>query len=378
MTQSTQTNTNLLVVTALVVSLGLTACLEPEHTPPDPIECGDPGLYVSVHDTCEPMEAMGDEACYCMLGYAWTGSGCEAVTGCECTGVDCVSLTESEQECIDIHESCVEEPPVDDPCDPMDAEGDELCFMFLGYAWDGSECVVLGGCECTGEDCDELYEELDECIADNEECVEEPPVEDPCDPMDAEGDGLCYLFLGYAWDGGECVIVGGCECTGEDCDELYEELDECMANTESCIEEPPVVEPCAPMDAEGEGLCYGEFGYAWNGDECVIVGGCECLGEDCFLLYDNEEECIADNEACIEEPPVDEPLECGDDALYSQTHDSCEAMDAVGQGACYCAMGFAWNGSECFSLSGSCECVGEDCDSIYVTEEECVAAHESC
>lgn len=304
----------LLVVTALVLSLGMTACLEPEHTPPDPIECGDPGLYMSLHDSCEPMEATGDGACHCMLGYAWTGGGCEAVTGCECTGVDCVSLTETEQECIDIHGGCEEDPPVDEPCAPMDAEGDNECYMFLGYAWDGAECVLVGGCECTGEDCDELYEDLDLCIADNEECVEDPPVEDPCDPMDAEGDGLCYAELGYTWDGTECALVGGCECVGDDCDELYLTEEECVAATESCIEEPPVVEP----------------------------------------------------------------LECGDEALYSMPHDSCEAMDAIGQGACYCAMGFAWNGSECVSLSGSCECVGEDCESIYMTEEECVTAHESC
>lgn len=86
---------------------------------------------------------------------------------------------------------------------------------------------------------------------------------------------------------------------------------------------------------------------------------------------------------CLEPEPADqEPtgelvLECGAAALHAALHDGCEAMDAVGDGNCFCAMGFAWDGDACVMLGG-CECVGADCDSLTETEEECLAAHESC
>ena len=118
MTHSQRTLTVLLVATAMVMSLALIGCLEPEDSTPDPedetgIECGDEALFALIHDSCEPMDAAGDNECYCMLGYAWTGSACEAVTGCECTGDDCDSLSETEEDCLDAHATCVDDTPED-------------------------------------------------------------------------------------------------------------------------------------------------------------------------------------------------------------------------------------------------------------------------
>lgn len=48
--------------------------------------------------------------------------------------------------------------------------------------------------------------------------TEPPPI---CPPQDARAVGACALFLGYAWNGAECVGLSGCSCSGSDCRSLY-------------------------------------------------------------------------------------------------------------------------------------------------------------
>ncbi len=55
---------------------------------------------------------------------------------------------------------------------------------------------------------------------------------------------------------------------------------------------------CAPMDATGEGPCAAFFGYAWNGNECVGLRGCNCVGKDCPSLFDSPEACDKAHEMC--------------------------------------------------------------------------------
>src|SRR5690606_7238581 len=43
------------------------------------------------------------------------------------------------------------------------------------------------------------------------------PLLDGCAPFDAEGVGDCAQVLGWAWDGADCVPVEGCACEGEQC-----------------------------------------------------------------------------------------------------------------------------------------------------------------
>lgn len=62
---------------------------------------------------------------------------------------------------------------------------------------------------------------------------------------------------------------------------------------------------CEAMDAEGEGDCLALLGWKWDGERCVNVGGCDCVGEDCDSLYDDEEACVADREACIDDCRVE-------------------------------------------------------------------------
>ena len=58
--------------------------------------------------------------------------------------------------------------------------------------------------------------------------------------MDVVGVGPCDAVLGFAWTGQGCEAISGCECEGDDCDELFEHADECEAAYSGC---PVVGEP---------------------------------------------------------------------------------------------------------------------------------------
>ena len=72
-----------------------------------------------------------------------------------------------------------------------------------------------------------------------------------------------------------------------------------------------------------------------------------------------------------------ESFQCGRMSLYQNQHMTCSNMDAVGDGACYCFMGYAWNGQACVGVNG-CQCKGADCGKLAKTLKECEAAHKAC
>ncbi len=55
-----------------------------------------------------------------------------------------------------------------------------------------------------------------------------------CAAQDARGVGACDLFLGYAWNGTSCVSLSGCSCTGAACRSLYSTPEACRAAYPSC------------------------------------------------------------------------------------------------------------------------------------------------
>lgn len=72
---------------------------------------------------------------------------------------------------------------------------------------------------------------------------------------------------------------------------------------------------CSPQRAAGEGACDAFLGYAWNGAECVGISGCRCVGADCDELFDSEEACAAAHAHCEMGPscstvrcPADRPV----------------------------------------------------------------------
>ena len=110
-----------------------------------------------------------------------------------------------------------------------------------------------------------------------------------CDPMDAKPVGMCAMVLGVTYAGPDhgCVYISGCYCDGSDCDDLYSDIPSCERDYHQCLPDPI----CEPWDAAGEGACKMILGYAYDGDECVQLSGCECVGDDCDLVTSTKEEC---------------------------------------------------------------------------------------
>ena len=137
------------------------------------------------------------------------------VLGCESTG------------CPDIG-------PGEESCEAMDVEGVGLCRMLLGFYWDGESCQSLGGCDCAGDDCGELYDSIRSCEAAHVDCIDDEPEPVSCEPMDVASEGLCAAILGYYWDGRGCRTLSGCDCAGRDCEELYDSIESCEAAHVDC------------------------------------------------------------------------------------------------------------------------------------------------
>lgn len=121
-------------------------------------DCSPPG-------DCDAYDVRGEGLCRLILGYAWDGEACGAISGCSCAGRDCPRLHETEEECVRAHASCALTS-----CAAMDARGEGLCDAFFGYAWNGRECMGLSGCSCVGRDCGRAFESLAECNAAFDEC----------------------------------------------------------------------------------------------------------------------------------------------------------------------------------------------------------------
>ncbi len=61
-----------------------------------------------------------------------------------------------------------------DPCAPQDAaEGPDTCDGGgTGYRWTGEDCVYQGDlCNCIGEDCGNLFDTQEECLAAYADCL---------------------------------------------------------------------------------------------------------------------------------------------------------------------------------------------------------------
>ena len=105
-----------------------------------------------------------------------------------------------------------------------------------GRCWDDADC--RGRFVCEGEiicPCGAL------CIR-----ADEPGVcVDPCAAQEAKGVGACALFLGWAWNGSQCVGISGCSCDGRDCDDLYPSRKACVVDHQMCLS---VISPIASKE----------------------------------------------------------------------------------------------------------------------------------
>ena len=99
-------------------------------------------------------------------------------------------------------------------------------------------------------------------------------------------------------------LMGTCVPNPGDCDAVYDPVCGCDGKTYSndCerigagaaldyVGECDAPDACAPMDATGVGACAAFFGYAWNGESCTGISGCDCEGADCPFTFDSPEAC---------------------------------------------------------------------------------------
>lgn len=293
--------------------------------------CGSP-------DPCQAQLAQGVGPCALFFGYRWNGTACEGVSGCSCEGPDCERLFDSIETCERVHSDCPGR------CAPQDIQGVGPCDAVLGSMWDGRHCIEISGCDCEGEDCEDIYQDFGECVRDHAEC---PPI---CEPMDVHPVGVCRVILGWHFDGESCVPLSACNCLGEDCDGLFRDAEECERIHADCQVD------CQPQHIIPRGECAVVLGVFWDGRECRALSACECEGADCEDLFDSIDECIDDHEPC---------------------RDICAPWRVEGEGPCDAVLGWYWDGFQCRELSG-CDCVGEDCHKLMSGPGECyiqVAQH---
>lgn len=133
--------------------------------------------------------------------------------------------------------------------------------------------------------------------------------DDPCVAQDADGRGLCDLFLGWFWDGASCVGQSGCYCEGIDCAHGWDTLESCTAAHASCLEPPTCGEgtSCAATDwcdwpdasmcgqSGGTGVCRDRpeacpaYYHPVCGCDGVTYGnGCEANAAGTDVAYDGE------------------------------------------------------------------------------------------
>jgi hypothetical protein len=130
-------------------SRGLGPCHEDEYCAFGPeANCGradHPGVCTRRPDACI---ALYNPVC-----------GCDGTTYSNaCAAANAGVSVETEGECAT-------------PCDAQDARGEGMCRRLpFGWAWSGSRCVLVQGCECLGADCGSLYATQEECFSARSSC----------------------------------------------------------------------------------------------------------------------------------------------------------------------------------------------------------------
>jgi len=191
--------------------------------------------------------------------------------------------------------------------------------------------------------------------------------------VDFSSPGCDETYSAWSWDGETCVLHDGvCECAGEDCDSVFDDEATCLVAYADCL----FVEVCE------------ETGGIWVGEGCDCgPGGGWTAEEGCFGL--DEQQCEETGGTWNE---ADCGPYCGDcdcpvglewheigGCLRAEMPPECEPMDVQLEGeACFLHWGWAWDGLACVAFEGLCDCVGDDCEAFFETEEACNEAYMEC
>jgi hypothetical protein len=178
-------------------------------------------------------------------------------------------------------------------CEAQDIRGVGDCPDALGYAYNGWTCAEVRGCDCVGQGCDNLHQTWVQCVWNFLVCVDVI-----CDPMHVMGVGDCDHFWGFRYAGGEeiCEPITGCSCEGWQCDFLYPTFEECLNSHPLCSTNAWF--GCPPWHTAPVGTCDDSLGYTFDGETCVPLKGCSCMGEQCHLLEESSENCLKRTRDC--------------------------------------------------------------------------------
>jgi hypothetical protein len=213
-----------------------------------------------------------------------------------------------------------------------------------------------------------------------------------CAAQDARsGDTACALFLGYAWDGADCVGVN-CTCVGADCGDLFETYGGCLAAHAACLP-PTTCDDLGPMECEATAACR----LIWYGGGCVDSSNCTfgCFGGPSCLCYERGFACVPADPTCIDKTEGEctggcfweshSNQICFETCCIDERWGYCRGHATASCGAqeieycsdpCLSVAGVWWDGEFCQPIT--CCCEGPDCDRTWGTWQECLAAHRDC
>ena len=149
----------------------------------------------------------------------------------ECVQVESECLQDSDcawnQECktTELCPYCVNNPPY---CD-------QACLMFGECVDIESQCINDKECP-PGMIC-EVESYCPPCVNADPPCLAPcwaagscvPGPEPKCITLDPYAFGVCAMFMGYGFDGKECVGISGCGCQNQ-CDNIFPSMEECHKN----------------------------------------------------------------------------------------------------------------------------------------------------
>ena len=121
------------------------------------------------------------------------------------------------------------------------------------------------------------------------------------------------MVLGYKWDGKKCVLMGGCGCSGDDCNDIFDGKLNCQVANYSCL---------------GLSLCGGPDNLTCTDDEYCEGGGENVYSNEWFVTGCGEPGslgiCKQRPTKCPEEGDDSTPTPCcGCDGNYYESY--CEA-----------------------------------------------------
>jgi Cys-rich repeat protein len=294
--------------------------------------------------TCVPDAVPGD---------CTSDADCGAGFVCDFSMVDPTTCCLPGQVCLAIYMPCMgwckEQPPA---CVASKPGSHGECKMLLGYIFDGTSCVLEGGCGCKkGVECWDSQKECEAacsvapaCVFDSdcglgEYCDHSPWAEmvGCCVPLDASGagcpagypvcPGTCKLQPGLCWSDADCAAGTHCEgaivCPPGAMCFVADQPGKCLPDA-----------TCTIVKPGSHGMCEMFMGYIFDGTACVGESGCGC-GAECAFFFKTLADCEA---AC----PV-KPLTCN-------TDDEC----GIGQ-YCQVLCGNGWCSGQCSAVpSGTC------------------------